>query len=475
MSTALKASLLALSVASLSHVAHAGGGCATPQYAPAQSVAAPLHVDGNAFKDAQGRTVLLRGVNAPGNAKMPPFATLTDASMLDPLPRWGLNTIRLLFTWEAFEPNRCSYNGSYLDYYEQVVRWAEQRGIYVIVDFHQDAYSRYSVSGCGEGFPKWAVASWIAKKTPDNGPNCADWGTKMIVDLSHHMTWRAFHRDYEGAQSRYLDMVRAVAQRMSQRPNVIGYELMNEPWGTDGELLAMFNRIGPAIRERHPNAILFVPPHALVSSGLLDDNIGTPSFGNYAYSPHNYDGMVMMLKQWLGTSPNGPLDKLRNKANSRGVPMLLSEFGASGPTQNAAGYMEAMYDWLDANLVSATQWTYTPGWTDAKKDGWNMEDFSIVDDKGQLRTQLFVPRPYPQKTAGTPIGFKRGEAGLSYRWHNAPEQGATELYLPEGYPQQLSLSVNGVEVNASMCSFALRSLRCEIPQAGEVALTVGAP
>jgi endoglycosylceramidase len=204
--------------------------------------------------------LLTAALLSTGDSKVPLFMPITDTAMLDQFPVWGVNTLRLLFTWEAFEPSRCTYDIAYLQYYEQVVTWANDLGLYVIVDFHQDAYSRYSIDGCGEGFPEWGIHSSIERKAPDNGKACEGWGSKMMFDLSHHITWHHFHADTEGARSHYVDMVRVVADRMSGYPNVIGYELINEPWGNDDELAQLYNDVGNAIRERHPSAILYVPP-----------------------------------------------------------------------------------------------------------------------------------------------------------------------------------------------------------------------
>ncbi len=156
--------------------------CPAVAYGAPAPADAPLAAEGDYFRDDQGRVVILRGVNMAGNSKVPPFMPITGASMLDPLPAWGFNTIRLLFTWEAFEPTRCTFESSYLSYYEQVVQWAQARGIYVMVDFHQDAYSRFSLNGCGEGFPSWAVTPAVGLKTPDNGPACSSWGVMMVFD-----------------------------------------------------------------------------------------------------------------------------------------------------------------------------------------------------------------------------------------------------------------------------------------------------
>lgn len=416
--------------------------CEVPAYGPVTAVQAPLHVDGRAIKDQQGRTVILRGVNASGDSKMPPFTPITDSAMLDPLPGWGINTLRLLFTWEALEPDRCNYDEAYMQYYEQVVQWAAQRNLYVIVDFHQDAYSRFSIDGCGEGFPQWAVHSEVALKTPDNSEACEGWGTKMIFDLSHHKTWEHFHKDSEGAKTRYIDMTRFVADRLSAYDNVIGYELINEPWGTDNELKALYDAVGSAIRSRHPSAILFVPPHALVSSGMPDNNIPKPAFSNFVYSPHYYDAFVILSSNWLGTSPDGALDKMANKAASWNVPLLLGEFGAPAGTSNVEGYIDANYNWLNKGFHSGTQWNYTPTWRADIKDGWNHEDLSIADDNGQLRAN-YRTRPHPQAIAGQPLSFSETTNSMELRWNHNPAQGTTELYVPAGFINGKQLTTQG--------------------------------
>lgn len=444
--------------------------CPAVTYGPARQVPPPLKAEGRYFKDAQGRVVLLRGVNATGNAKIPPFRGITNAAEFDALPGWGLNTIRLLFTWEAFEPERCRHDDSYLAYYEQVVQWAADRGIYVIVDFHQDAYSRFTVDGCGEGFPAWSIAAGIQRKAPRNDESCKGWGTRMLLDLPHHDAWHAFHADTEGALTRYTEMTRAVAERMSKHPNVIGYDIMNEPWGTHAELLRMYEKVGTAIRERHPGAILFTSPNAMVSLGYIADAIDPPKLSNIAYSPHYYDTTVMSLRYWLGFDVGAPLGRMLVKANGRQAPMLLGEFGAPANAQRSDDYLEAIYTWLDAQFVSGTQWSYTPQWTAAAKDGWNAEDFSIVTE-GQIRSKLFTPRPYPQKTAGMPGVFKRSAKGLSYSWTNLPSAGTTELYLPPGYLTGKVLKLNPANM---VCEAATPGLRCQGSQAGKVTLSITA-
>jgi hypothetical protein len=152
------------------------------------------------------------------------------------------------------------------------------------------------------------------------------WGLNAVRLL---FNWEAFHKDTEGARTRYAARVRAVADRMSRHANVVGYELMNEPWGTDIELHALYEEVGAAIRERDPQRILFVPPHALVSSCMPDNNIPRVSFDNIVHAPHFYDASVVIINFRWGNSPTSSLARMRAKAGSWNAPMLLGEFGAN--------------------------------------------------------------------------------------------------------------------------------------------------
>jgi endoglycosylceramidase len=465
--------LLALSLALPTFSALAGGDgppaveqCPAISYPAVNAHTPALQVDGEQIKDTDGRVVLLRGINTSGDSKVPDFMPLTDAAMLDPLAGWGINTLRLLFTWEAYEPNRCDYETAYMQYYEQVVEWAAERNLYVIVDFHQDAYSRYTINGCGEGFPKWSVFSEISPAEPDNSEACEGWGTEMIFNLDHHKAWEHFHKDTELAKTRYIDMVTNVAEHMAKHPNVIGYELINEPWGNDTELANFYNAVGPAIRSRHPDAILFVPPHALVSSGLFGNNIAKPSFDNMVYSPHYYDAGVILNSNWGGGDISGPLNGMADKAEQWGVPMLLGEYGGPAETTNIEGYMDAMNEWLNDGMHHGTQWNYTPTWRADIKDGWNGEDLSIVDDNGNLRPN-FRPRAYPVATAGQPISFSESSTSLSYSWQHDSSKGSTDIYLPAGFLTGKQLITVGVS-----CTAASNLLSCSSLNNGAASVVV---
>lgn len=62
----------------------------------------------------------------------------------------GVNIVRLGHSWAGAEPERGSYNQTFLDIMKKQTKIAEDRGIYVLVDVHQDCLSRQL---CGHGVP----------------------------------------------------------------------------------------------------------------------------------------------------------------------------------------------------------------------------------------------------------------------------------------------------------------------------------
>lgn len=125
-----------------------------------------LSIEDGRFRDTAGRTVVLRGINVAGDAKLPsepnlpshevenffdgdnvsfhtrPFPKEDAHTHFSRLRRWGFNTIRYVFTWEAIEaagPGR--YDETFIQNTIDILRVAKGYGFFVIMDPHQDVVS----------------------------------------------------------------------------------------------------------------------------------------------------------------------------------------------------------------------------------------------------------------------------------------------------------------------------------------------
>ena len=122
-----------------------------------------LTVEGRSFRDSAGREITLRGINVAGDAKFPrtpdlpshvsdnffdgdsvsyvdrPFSAREAPVHFARLRRWGYNTLRYLFTWEAIEhagPRK--YDEEWIQHTIRILRLAKDYGFYVFLDPHQD-------------------------------------------------------------------------------------------------------------------------------------------------------------------------------------------------------------------------------------------------------------------------------------------------------------------------------------------------
>ncbi|MDB5977211.1 MAG: hypothetical protein JWR07_3971 [Nevskia sp.] len=244
-----------------------------------------IRTHGELLLDAQHRQLILRGVNLGGDSKLPfphggthfpsDFADHRDVSFIGrPFPleeadthfarlrHWGFNCLRLLTTWEAVEHTGPGiYDLAYLDYLEEIVRRAGEYGLYVFVDFHQDAWSR--MSG-GSGAPGWTfeAVGLDFRKFPQAGaaivmqaafdyanpdPHQASypqmiWSSNYLAP-ANGILWTLFWggrlmtpdfrvggvnvQDF--LQARLLGAMGQVAARLRDLPNVLGFDSLNEP------------------------------------------------------------------------------------------------------------------------------------------------------------------------------------------------------------------------------------------------------
>lgn len=125
-----------------------------------------LRIDGCVFRDSENREITLRGINVAGDAKFPTspnqpshipddFFDADNVSFVDRpfsldevhvhfarLKRWGFNTLRYIFTWEAIEhagPGK--YDEDWIQHTIAVLRLAKDYGFYINMDPHQDVVS----------------------------------------------------------------------------------------------------------------------------------------------------------------------------------------------------------------------------------------------------------------------------------------------------------------------------------------------
>jgi endoglycosylceramidase len=346
--------------------------------------------------------------------------------------------VRLLFVWEAYEPSPGEYNEAYVRDLRAIAAAARDRGLATILDFHQDGFSRFASRGAGDGFPCWAVTPRGRRSSPDNGPACKNWVLLVATDPTMHKSFSDFFADRHGVRTRYLAMLDRVAGACARTPGVIGYDLLNEPWGDERtELAPLYRDAARVIQAAHSDSILFLEGHVATSLGV-QTRLPRPEFGPCAYAPHYYRPISLTLGRWHATTlgMTRAFSNMIETARAWDAPLFLGEFGVGAEAHRAGEYIRAVYDRLDAALASGTQWNYTPGWNPRTRDGWNAEDFNILDPSGSLRPN-FRLRPYPRATAGVPLRFRYEECGTASRprwfefdWIHDPDCGETELFVP---------------------------------------------
>lgn len=136
-----------------------------------------------------------RGINArvaglfdvdlgPGKVPLMEVPTLPDEDLVR-MRRIGFDLVRLPLNWSAIEPTDTdppTYDAAYLDRVVAFVAAARRADVRVLLDFHQDAYSKYVGQ---DGAPLWAI-----QPPPDKlleGP---------LTDLSARITSTQVQRAY---------------------------------------------------------------------------------------------------------------------------------------------------------------------------------------------------------------------------------------------------------------------------------------
>ena len=239
-----------------------------------------LRVQGGRFIDAQGRQVLLHGMNVISKSKDTNYLSWHRREDFARLREWGMNCIRLGIIWDGIEPEPGKYDEVYLDSVEERVAWAAEHDLYVFLDMHQDLFSvLYSDSA-----PAWATLH-------EDRPHVkgAVWSDSYLMSPAVQVAFDNFWAnapasDGVGIQDHYAAAWQHVAARFANNPTVIGYDIMNEPFEGTSVMAAqaallqsdfaarLASRLGDLVQSPEEIAGLWQQPdgRAVITSHLED-------------------------------------------------------------------------------------------------------------------------------------------------------------------------------------------------------------
>ncbi|WP_372631127.1 glycoside hydrolase family 5 protein [Cohnella sp.] len=196
---------------------------------------------------------------------------------LEVFAKRGFNLIRLGIFWDGVEPEPGVYDDAYFDKVARVVRSAEQHGIYVFLDMHQDLFSAKFIDGA----PEWATLDEGLDHPADN----AIWyeaylKSPAVMKAADNFWANREAADGIGLLDHYEAMWTHIARKFKGYSNMIGFEPMNEPYM--GSLAPqVFSTAIAAIRQKNPSFDIANAQSASSEERELMTAILTEHFGRF--------------------------------------------------------------------------------------------------------------------------------------------------------------------------------------------------
>jgi aryl-phospho-beta-D-glucosidase BglC (GH1 family) len=318
-----------------------------------------------------------------------------DASEFSTIRSWGMNVVRLQFSWSRLEPNppiqnvdgtwTHTYDLSYLDSFASSVGRAQQAGLYVVIN-NAGCQCSYFL------YPDWQYLS------PYNSHHLTYPQTAQGAALAAADFWSDPLR-----QQFMVDALKRMVTRMKTVAGIAGYEVLNEPMqgillnsaATTQTILAWQLSAARAIRAVDPPRIVFFTTRSGYGPGIRDADLsGFAQLGNVAFDAHDYfggrwgtgqvenpeapdyhqalqtmynntitDNDALPAFPYIGTTA-GQVRWVQNHLDGLsqwGIPLFVGEFGNRGDL-GALPFWGSVTAALDATGVS---------WASSKYDGFN--------------------------------------------------------------------------------------------------------
>jgi endoglycosylceramidase len=410
-----------------------------------------------------------------------------DFDQMRPL---GYNLVRLTLSWSLLEPTFQPTPGvidqTYMDRIAQVVAWAKAQGIYILLDLHQDAWSKYDYTtdadqpACVSAPPPpppappppalsaiqgYDGAPYWASRNHRTIPACALNGIREF-DAAVQDDFRTLYDDAKtgtGLFPHFQNVFLALANRFHDEPAVAGYEIFNEPSPgflptgaafDESELFQMDGKIINYVVANVTNGatdpfkqLFFVEPNAL--RNLTDQGlIVTPwtlfsTYPHVVYAPHIYTGVFTLDQNFHQHiyPANGGYNSSILDAQSLGLPLVITEFGNSPGNDNTI--LRNHYILQDQDQVGGTLWLWKENANDIFGNSqWGVYygDFATTHAGIASPTRVkYTDRAYPLFTAGHLQTFVYNPDDASFDLHAtspavaqdaSAHQNGTLLFVP---------------------------------------------
>jgi endoglycosylceramidase len=288
--------------------------------------------------------------------------------------------VRLLLSWSRVEPAPGVYDEAYLDEIAAAIRMLERRGIYSIVDLHQDAWGPTLAARPDEVCPAgstpafgWDGAPGWATLAPDSARRCVPNGGQREYSPAVVAAFVAFWNDAPaadgvGIRTRYVQMLAHVARRLAPLDAVAGWDLMNEPnafFSYEADLAAFYEQALPELRAAE--AAAGAPPRLVFIEPSIVWNLAPHPLPDFAhddqivYAPHMYIEPDQFPLFYQSAADDAAL--------LGGAPVLIGEWGgdprrAENPADD---YFAEHQAFQDAWRFGATLWTWREACGDPHK------------------------------------------------------------------------------------------------------------
>jgi len=413
--------------------------------------------------DKEGRVIFLHGVNArvegvfdvtfdDGRTALepiPPF-TAEDAARMRAI---GLNALRLPINWSALEPTKDGgFDEAYLDKVQAVIDLCAEQGVRVLVDFHQDAYSKE----IGEdGAPLWAIEPPPSMLL--EGP-LTDLADRRVSDqvLAAFATFLGPSPEGEELRGRFGAAVAHVAERFKDSPAVTGIEIYNEPFGGDKEILDMTEAVIAAARPSDAGRLYYFEPSVLRNQFDDAPPADRDPIPGTVYAPHVYTlafgGSDAQHEGMTKDTLRPSNDSARFEADSWKAPLAVGEFGYDPNGIQADNYLTWQTELQDEYQASGFLWV----WKEESQGSWGVFDHDDATGAWTERDHVrkAISRVVPEAIAGWPtkFGYDRVARRFELTFTGDPAVTAPHrLFVPgpDDFAASFEITCDGVTVSAA--------------------------